>query len=526
MIPTRMMQAVVLALLLGSVAHAQISRTQIYSRPALPSEEVLRRLNLTLAWSTAVPMDGRRDGILRVQMDREDLIVLTRSGQVACIDAETGVQKWRSRVGKPYTLVPVYTANSRSAYVIANATIFGLNRATGSQKWEDALPAGLAAAPVADEENIYIPSANTYLYAYGLPFVEASEARATALRISGATSAYATGVTVDLATTRRPRAVWQEPTNIELAFKPLLYGDYLFVVSPSGQAIGFTRYIPEGFISPQLFRFATEGKILVPPGQFGNVAYIGSEDASLYAIPISSGRLRWRYSAGTAIIRQPIALEKDIYITSERNGLARIDRATGEAMWKIPSGRNFLPANSEADRFLAASERYVYATDLSNRLLILDRKRGTVLSMLPTYNYRFPVVNDTTDRLYLAANDGLILCLHDRYQTSPLRHKASVEAASSPILKLLEQKVSEAGGKPVRLEEALAKYTKDFKIRFRIVERAFREAGDPRIKDREVKPPRSEERPLKELLQLLLKQVNATYQVVEDVVLIVPAGRR
>jgi hypothetical protein len=58
------------------------------------------------------------------------------------------------------------------------------------------------------------------------------------------------------------------------------------------------------------------------------------------------------------------------------------------------------------------------------------------------------------------------------------------------------------------------------------VDRAFRDAGNPRIRDSEVKPPRSEDRPLRELLQIILKQVNATYQVVEDVVLVVPAGRR
>jgi outer membrane protein assembly factor BamB len=526
MIRTRMIQAAMLALLFASTAPAQISRTKIYSRPALPTAEVLRRLNLTLMWSTAVPMDGRHDSIILARMDRNDLFVLTRSGQVARVDAETGMVRWRARVGKPYTLVPSLATNIRSVYVIADATIYSLDRGNGALKWQDPLPAGLSAAPVADEENLYIPSSNSNFYAYGLPFINAAEAQATSMRLAGTTSAYATGVSVDVRAGRRPKAVWQEATNIQLAYKPQLHGDHLLVISPAGQAIGFTRYIPEGFVSPQSYRFATEGKVQVPPGQFGNIAYIGSEDASLYAVPISSGRLRWRYTAGRAITRQPIALEKDVYITSERNGLARIDRETGEPVWRIPNGGTFTPANREADRFLAASERYVYAWDYSNRLVILDRKRGIVLSMLDTTPYRFPIINDTTDRLYLAANDGLIVCLRDRYQVTPVRHRGTVEASSSPVFKLLEQRVSEPGGKPMRLADALANYTKLFKVRFRVVERAFREAGNPRINDTEVKPPRSEDRPLKELIQILLKQVNATYQVVEDVVLVVPAGGR
>src|SRR3954449_10759628 len=91
-------------LLAGLVATAQIPRSRIYSRPDLPSTEALRRLNLHLAWRTYVPMAGRRDGIVRAEVDGRDLFVLTRSGEVIRLDQETGEQIWRVRVGKPYTL--------------------------------------------------------------------------------------------------------------------------------------------------------------------------------------------------------------------------------------------------------------------------------------------------------------------------------------------------------------------------------------------------------------------------------------
>src|SRR3954471_17959777 len=85
-------------LLLAAVAwpQPQGERARIYSRPELPSKEALSRLNLRMAWRGYVPVDGRRDGLVRVELDRKDLFALTRSGSVQRMDAETGKVYWRS----------------------------------------------------------------------------------------------------------------------------------------------------------------------------------------------------------------------------------------------------------------------------------------------------------------------------------------------------------------------------------------------------------------------------------------------
>jgi hypothetical protein len=253
------------------------------------------------------------------------------------------------------------------------------------------------------------------------------------------------------------------------------------------------------------------------------MAYIGSDDAAVYAINISSGKLRWRHTAGTSIKRTPVALDNDLYITSDREGLARLDRASGEAQWKIPMGATALDANPDADRFLAANDRLVYATDGSGRLVILDRKRGVKLSMLDTTAFRVPVVNDNTDRLYLAANDGLIVCLHDKDQKEPIRHRKSVEDLYSPVMKRLAQLVVIPGGKESKLRDALAELRKVYNVNFVIVQKAFKEAELPDPEEIVVKIPRTENKPLQEHLERLLAQAKATYQVVEQSILIVPA---
>jgi outer membrane protein assembly factor BamB len=505
--------------LLTAAVQAQVPRARIYSRPGLPSTEALRRLNLTEAWHAYVPMDGRRDAIIRVEFDGRSLYVLTKSGGIVRLDPETGEQKWRARVGKPYTLLPVFAANDRSVYVVANADVYALDRERGTQKWSYVLRGGLSAGPAVDEQQIYIPSANSRLYAFYLPFI-----RADAGGEASASPRSPVYGNPDPTGEARPSPVWEEETLITLVFKPLQTSDYLFLISPDGKAVGYTKVLRESTLSAEAYRFSTEGRVRVQPGQYGEIAYVGSDDSAVYAININNGKLRWRHTTGSAITRRPIALEKDIYVTSSREGLARIDRESGDALWKIPFGAALVPANVDADRFLAANERFVYASDNSGRLVILDRKRGTRLSTLDTTAFRFPVVNDTTDRLYLASNDGLIVCLHDRDQTTPIRHRSALEQASAPILKLLEEKISEPGGKPVTLREMLANLRLKHKIRFVVAERAFKAAGNAGVLETVVNLPRIENQPLKEVIRQVLTPAKATYQIVEDTILVVPAG--
>jgi hypothetical protein len=522
---TLLLTAVLAAGLLAATLQAQISRSRIYSRPAVPSAEVLRRLNLVVAWRGYVPMDGSRDRIIRTELEGKDLFVLTASGLIARFDAETGRLFWRTRVAKPYTLSPFITSNSRSVYVGANADAFGLDRATGNIKWQYSVRHAIAAPPVADTKQIYVPFATGRLAAFSLPFVQAGEQRGDT---PGVRSAIYGGR--EVAAEDRPEPVWEENTNIQLAFKPLKSRRSLFVISPSGQALGFSKKIREGAASMELYEFRTEGKIRVPQGQFGDIGYIGSDDATLYAVNINTGRLLWRHSTGSAVTRKPVALAGDVYVTAQVAGLSRVDRATGDSVWKVPLGRQIVEFNTDADRFLAANDRFVYASDHSNRLLVLDRKRGRTLTMLDTRAFHVPIVNEVTDRLYLAANDGLIVCLRDRDLPDPIRHRRA-ETILSPLVKLLEQPVTSPAfkdvGKPAPLRDVLDRLQREYKIEFDRNERAFRGAGMSGFLEREVRTPAAKKQPLKEFIQDILTQANATFQIddEEDTVLLIPHKR-
>ena len=521
--PTRpLFPALAGLLLLASMLPAEIRRESIYSRPQIPSKEALERLNLRQAWYAYVPTDGGRDALVRVELNGKDLFVLTRSGTVQRMDAETGRVHWRANVGKPYTMLPFFGANERSVYVIANAKMLGLDRATGRKKWEYDLPGGLSASPAVDEELVFVPDSTTRLRAYLLPFVTEETAAAPG-EINRRSALY--GGDLD-DSGPRPRLTWSDVTNIQLTFKPLQTAEVVFVISPSGKALAYAKLPREGQSTTELYSLRTDGTIRVPPGSYGETAYVGSDDAALYAINMTTGKLRWRHTAGTPITRSPATTRKDVYVTSDREGLARIDRESGDAMWRIPSGRSFVTANPQADRFLAANDRFVYATDASGRLLVLDHKRGIRLSGLDTRCYRVPVINEVTDRLYLAANDGLIVCLHDRDQVAPIRHQKALEDANSPVLKLLETKIEEPIGKEVTLREALIDLRTRYKIKITLAVPRFLEAKLEDPSEKKIAPPRTDKKTLRDHLERMLKPLGMAIEVEGQVVLIVPVIKK
>ena len=76
---------------------------------------------------------------------------------------------------------------------------------------------------------------------------------------------------------------------------------------------------------------------------------------------------------------------------------------------------------------LAVNPKYVYAMDGVGRLMVIDREDGRVWSRYDFRDFPVPVINELTDRIYLAAHDGLIICLHDRAYATPREMKALIK---------------------------------------------------------------------------------------------------
>ena len=551
-----MLGAMLVAAGLAAPSAAQDPRVRTYSTPLPPPREVLDRLNLQMAWRGYVPMDGRHDGLATVQLHGSDLYVQTRSGLVTLIDAETGVPRWKTRVGRAYVAEHALAFNSREVYVINNTYLYALDRRNGAPRWDYRLPEGVAAAPVADENMIFVPTQTGRFLAYYLPRPEQETALAEGMtkfydqangkseprkripsikgesRLSSTTISYLTPSVRDASTEEEPKGprpvrVWSDVTSLRLELPVLYTFEHLLLPTPNGIVLAVSKLPTANGQAAELYRFRTDSPIRVPAGYFDEAAYVGTEDANLYALQVSGGRILWRHTAGTAISRKPAVTDRDIYIVSGTKGMTRLDRVTGQPMWRIPARGELAESNAAADRFLAVNPKYVYATDTSGRLLVLDRRRGVTLSGFDTKDFVYPISNEVSDRLYLAANNGLIVCLHDREYPQPIRHRKKEEEALNPVRIKLSEPMDDVGTADISLKVLLDNWTKRFPpLKFRIAENAFKRANLDSPAEKTVKVNRVDHKPIGEVLEDVLsriKDTKCTFDVIGDTVVIIPA---
>ncbi len=527
--------------------HAQPARARWYTQPVPPPRELLDRLNLQMSYRIYVPMDGRQDGLATVQLRGRNLFVQTRSGLVTLIDAETGATLWRQRVGRPYVVEHALAFNSREVYVVNNVYLFALDRLNGTVNWSFRLPEGVSAPPVADENMIYIAAATGRITAYLLPRPDLlaptvpagmegikpiaslrAEARSSTTALSPLTRSAREASTIGEPVGPQPTRLWSEVTSLRLELPLVLTRDRLVVPTANGMVLGLSKLLLANAATTLSYRFSTESSIRTPAGYFDGVAYIGSEDANLYALETAGGRLLWRTTIGVPITRRPVVTEEDIYLVSARQGMMRLDRTTGQPQWRLPARGGWAEFNPAADYFLAANPKYVYALDASGRLLVLDRRRGITLSGFDSRDFVFPISNDITDRIYLAANNGLIVCLHDREYPQPIRHRRSEEEAENPVRLRLEERITDDVGIPeIPLVEMLDRLAKRFPpLRFRIEETAFREANRDSPAQAGVKMPSVKDKKLGDVLKDMLAVIQCTYEIIGDTVVILPAAAK
>jgi hypothetical protein len=230
--------------------------------------------------------------------------------------------------------------------------------------------------------------------------------------------------------------------------------------------------------------------------------------------------------------------DNEIFVTGERNGLVKLSRETGYPMWNINNGNRFTQSQEKSDRLIAANSKFLYTLDRSGRMVIIDRNNGAYLTTWDIHDFVFPVVNRTNDRIFLAANNGLLISMRDRDFVKPMFHvKKSIEKGSDSVptidapapndnmKKILETKIKEDEGVEKPLQELLDELTTKYNVKFEISKKAF---ADMMINDADKKPVKAsaaDNIPFAVWLTGILDPLGITYQPVEDTILLFPAAK-
>jgi outer membrane protein assembly factor BamB len=434
----RMLAIALLTIVLTAASASAQAVRKTYTRPSVPPPEALERLNLQLDWQVYVPTDGRRDGLFDVQPANGQVFVQTRAGLVVAIDKDTGMLRWRAQVGTPYAAMLPLSFNSDSVFVVNTTTLYALDRATGQQRWKMPLGSIPRTTPLADDDRLHLVIGDrivVYEFIKALAKGTASTkgerlpAPAAAGKGSAAAAPAAASSKGSLVVSELPEIplilAFDYPLHGRLEQPPLITPRAVFAIDDAGR----TYSLSTKHDRKEIFESLT---LNAPPvtalGSYSDATtdtvYVATQDFVVRALDINNGQILWRFTSGTPILDKPVVAENEVFVTALGVGMYCLNRQDGRPVWPQPS--------RQAMGFLAANNKFVYAVDRSGRLLVLDRFRGTVLSGFDTHDFVVAVTNELTDRIYLGANNGLIISLHDRDYPTPLPLRKVQESLPKP----------------------------------------------------------------------------------------------
>jgi outer membrane protein assembly factor BamB len=380
-----LLAAVTLSTLLWTPASAQLRQN------SLPSKEELARYGLVRAWWARAVIDPTQDKVRAIAADEQAVFVQSTSGIISAIDGETGRLMWARLVGSPNQVTFPLVTNDEMLFVAAGMDLYGIDKTSGEPIWSIKLPHHPSASPYVDEEHAYIGTVDGSVYAYDLARVKDLYQRRLLPQYQQLT------------------LEWRYQAPSEIVSPPVSNGEVVVFASFSG--LLFSVLAEDRGLN---FQFETEGRapIRVPVGRSEDTIYVASDDARVFALDMTNGNRRWSFTAGTPVRRQPRVVGSHVFVNPDGRGMYCLRTLTGFEEWRQP----------EAVRFLAATPDIVYVSDAVNNVLILDREDGSILATLPYRHLSARVQNERTDRLYLATEGGLVVCIREAAREMPLWH--------------------------------------------------------------------------------------------------------
>ncbi|HMP01991.1 MAG TPA: PQQ-binding-like beta-propeller repeat protein [Gemmatales bacterium] len=382
---------------LGSNAPAEPAR--VLTRPIPPSEATLAPLGLTKMWHAYVGVAGRGDHLVSVQVFGNQIVTQTRGGTLSCLDAETGANQWTVR--RTDHVAPLHFPLAANSYIFAcyvGGKILGYDRINGMQEWVLEVPGVLSTFPALDDGHLYIATSDGRMHSYLLPMPKRQVAEAIATRGTPTGTGYGMP---GPATLKAPYFIWSFRMESPAQEPPASFPNHIVFADGAGQLFSF-----ENEKRRLADRSAVAAPIVAPLTAAGDYFFVASRDHSVMSFEIMAGGLapRWRFLTSSPIDRQPMVVGPDVFVVGTLDGLYSLDRVSGSPRWRL----------RRASQFLAASQRLVFARDEAKRLLAIDRQRGVILAEWNASEFAHMISNADTDRLVLANDDGLVMCLRDR----------------------------------------------------------------------------------------------------------------
>lgn len=320
------------------------------------------------------------------------LYVGSSDGMLYALDADTGALRWRFDAGAPIASSPA-VAGGVVLVGSRDGVLHGVSTATGRSLWR------LQTGP--DLPLAWAPG--------GWDYLQSSPALADGTAYWGSGDGHVLAVDPQTGAER-----WRFRTGGRVRSTPAVRGDLLVVGSSDGVV-----YALNASTGAERWRFETRGahldgadfgfdrrQISASPTLFDDMVYVGSRDASLYALSAHDGEQRWRFDEGSAwIISTVAATPTRVFSARSSSGnLRAIDRASGEQLWAVSTGSLVFssPVLVEGTLYIGREDGALAAYDAATGDLRWSYDTGGGI-------WATPVVH--AGRVYIGSDDGYIYAL-------------------------------------------------------------------------------------------------------------------
>jgi outer membrane protein assembly factor BamB len=310
------------------------------------------------------------------------LYFVNNSGYAIALDADTGKQLWKRRIGRLNASSPTYYRHRLYIVNLVPGHVVKLDARTGRVLWKRSLPGRAESSPVVVGRSLYFGCEDGNLYALS---------------------------------TRNGNVRWATALGGPVKSAPAYYGGVLYVgdyggymnavVARNGRLKWQSGSLGQGF--------GTSGAFYSTPAvAFGRV-YAGNNDTRVYSFDRRDGTIAWSYSTGGYVYSGPVVASTrhtrpTVYIGSFDGNVYALSARSGEPRWIRSAGGSVIGS-------LTAVGDIVYAAEFDDTSTTgYSMKTGRTVFSYPRGTYT-PVVSDGR-RLYLVGYSSITALQPYRYR--------------------------------------------------------------------------------------------------------------
>ena len=195
-----------------------------------------------------------------------------------------------------------------------------------------------------------------------------------------------------------------------------------------------------------LWKFQTKSPFIASPVSDATHTYIGGLDSTLYALDLSSGKLKWKFRTNGEIRSAVTVNNNNVYLSGGDGVLYCLDKNTGKTNWQFRTLGGLLgerkydfadyfystPTLYKEKLFFGAGDGRVYAINPSTGKMIWSYQATDIVHTMPAFHDDKVFVGSFDGHLYaLNVNDGSLLW---KFKSVGHRYFPKGEMMGSPVV--------------------------------------------------------------------------------------------